>query len=257
MSLGDTFMEYKIDFNPVKYEEIDEILMGELENKIKDNIPLTEEEINYFLDILVYLIRYKINESMDNFENGCDLAQDIGYYYLSKLNCLVVPAMTQNVITTDITGHSFLVAKFNIAGRGMINYLIDPTYIQFFKKSECTKQKYFVSLKYPNVVLITPPPGYFIKSEDEGIVSYLLDHGHIELTENNARIYGDSFYNTKVGVPFTTLSYQSIPGKVYINAFLDAKEPLSKTEEELISEEQNIIPFSEKLEDEEKENKLR
>ena len=135
--------------------------------------------------------------------------------------------MTQNVITEDIEGHSFLIAIFNVNG---INtpYLVDPTYRQFFIDD---KKDYIL---YNSKILRTPSPGYFIKEEDKTEIQKLLINGYHLLDENIARIYGDSFYNTKTG--YRRREFQSISGNIYINSFIKGHEPLSTSPEELENE---------------------
>lgn len=228
-------MDYIIDFKPPIIKNINKEKISEIEYKIINRISITKEEAKYLLDYIIYLTRYKINSNLDNYDYKCDLAQSMLYYYFQKLNCNVSSCMTQNVITNNIIGHSFLVINLSVDNQSTI-YLIDPTYIQFFTKEKCSDFKYFINPNYPYNILITPDPGYFIKKEDISKISNLINQGYEVLTEDIARIYGDSFYNTKTGE--FDKNFKSIPGNIYINAFLKGKENISKTLEEL--EESNL-----------------
>lgn len=228
-------MNYIVDFNPVVMENIDYDYLKEIESKVKEKDSLTVEKITYFLDAISYITRFKINPDMDNYDYGCDLAQSILCHYLNNLNCEVYPVMTRSVMDGDITGHSFLCARFLVENKEEL-YLLDPTYIQFFKEENCNKNKYFVSEKYDNKVLITPDPGYFIRESQKENVKFLLDHGYSILNEEIAKMYGDSFINTRRGVKVEDCDYVSLPGKFYIDSFLKGNEVLSKTEEDLIRE---------------------
>lgn len=234
-------MEYIIDFNPVKKEELNNEEMAIIEGKIKQRKSLTNQEAELFLDAINYITRKNINPNMDNFDWKCDLAQSILCHYLNKIDCPNFPCMTQSVITDSIEGHSFVTIVLIVEDEEKI-FLLDPTYIQFFKKENCTADKLFVSPKFPDKVLLKPHPGYYIKDEDKEVASYLLNHGHILLNERVARMYGDSFYNTKTGVspnePFVSMS-----GNIYLRSFLKGKENLSKTEEELIANGLDIKTF--------------
>ena len=216
-----------------KTVNIDSKIIAELERKIESNTPLSEEELNLFLDNVCYLTRCKFTDDFDNFsfEFKCDKAQAIITYYLNDLGVETHPCMTQNVITNDIEGHSFTVARFNVNGT-LTPYLIDPTYRQFFTDE---KSEY---LTHNGMILKTPSPGYFIKDEDKSEVEKLLINGYHILDENIARAYGDSFYNTKSG--YTTKDFKSINGSIYLNSFTKGHEPLSKTKEELESEDLRI-----------------
>lgn len=222
-----------------KTVNIDSKVIAELERKIESNTPLSKEELNLFLDNICYLTRCKFTDDFDNFsfEFKCDKAQAIITYYLNDLGVETHPCMTQNVITNDIEGHSFIVARFNVNGT-LTPYLIDPTYRQFFtnEKSEF--------LSHNGMILKTPSPGYFIKEKDKPEVEKLLIDGYHILDENMARTYGDSFYNTKTG--YTTKDFKSINGSIYLNSFTKGHEPLSKTKEELESEDLRIKPQSQK-----------
>lgn len=221
-------MNYIMESTP-KTVNIDPQIIEILEKKVLSKEPLTEEEINIFLDYICYETRCKFTSDINNFsfQFKCDKAQAIITHYLNSLKVEVHPCMTQNVITEDIEGHSFLIAIFNVNG---INtpYLVDPTYRQFFIDD---KKDYIL---YNSKILRTPSPGYFIKEEDKTEIQKLLINGYHLLDENIARIYGDSFYNTKTG--YKRREFQSISGNIYINSFIKGHEPLSTSPEELENE---------------------
>ncbi len=221
-------MNYIMESTP-KTVNIDPQIIEILEQKVLSKEPLTEEEINIFLDYICYETRCKFTNDINNFsfQFKCDKAQAIITHYLNSLKVEVHPCMTQNVITEDIEGHSFLIAIFNVNG---INtpYLVDPTYRQFFIDD---KKDYIL---YNSKILRTPSPGYFIKEEDKTEIQKLLINGYHLLDENIARIYGDSFYNTKTG--YRRREFQSICGNIYINSFIKGHEPLSTSPEELENE---------------------
>ncbi len=221
-------MNYIIESNPNKIE-INYDLIAIIENKLEENIPLTQEESNYFLDYLIYATRSKLTNDLDNysFEWKCDTAISIIGNYLNSLNVPYNVCDTQKVITQGITGHTFMIVKLNTEN-GITNYLVDPTYRQFFIKDNCTKDKYVL---INGTYIITPSPGYFIKEKDKSIIKTFLQKGYSILDNNIARIYGDSFYNTKIGRYDKT--YNSINGNIYLNSFLKGSSTLSKTEYEL------------------------
>lgn len=226
-------MTYIQNFKPVIIENIDYSYLKEIEQKIIEKKSLNSGEQSYFLDVISYLTRVKINPNLNNYDYSCDLAQSILYHYLNNLNCKLYPAMTQNIISKEITGHSFLCLKLLVENKEQL-YLLDPTYIQFFKQEKCSKDNYFISKKYNNKVLLTPDPGYFIQEHQKNNAEFLLNHGYINLTEETAKMYGDSFLNTKQGREVSNLKYESLPGNFYLEAFRKGNEKLSKTEEELL-----------------------
>lgn len=217
-------MNYIFDEKP-QIIQYDNSYISQIEEKIKNKEKISENEINDLLDYVCYTTRCKFDSDIENYDFSfkCDVAQAIITYYFLELGITTHPCMTQNVITNDIVGHSFLIVEINNK-----NYLVDPTYRQFTKYDNCKEDKYF---NYNNIIIKTPDPGYFIRENDKKEFSSFLIKGYNELTEEFARIYGDSFYNTKVGT--TSKKFNSIPGKAYINSFIKGNELLSKTKEEL------------------------
>ena len=235
-------MEYIVDFKPYQNRNINIDQCARIEEAIKENKSISLNDAEEFLRNISYLVRRSINPNMDNFDLKCDLAQAILGHYFNKINCRYAPCATHNVITSQIDGHSFIVITLNVEGEDKI-FLLDPTYIQFFHKDKCQRDNYFVSPMYPDKVLLTPDAGFFIKEEDKEPVDFLLRYGYIELTEEYARIYGDSFLNTKTGTNPQNLRYQSMPGSIYIKSFLKGNEPLSKTEQGLKESNQLLETF--------------
>ena len=174
-------MNYIVDFDPINISDIDIVYYANIENKIINGESLTLKEVNDFLDIINYIVRSKINPNLDNYDNKCDLAISILYHYLKNLNSNVYSCVTHKSITESIVGHSFLTLQLFVDGK-IKNYLIDPTYIQFFKKGKCSENNYYISTNYNNMILLTPDPGYFIKEEMKHHCIFLLNHGYMELT---------------------------------------------------------------------------
>ena len=238
-------MEYIVDFKPYEEQEDNNAYYADIERRISTNESITQNEAENFLRRLNYEVRKSINPNMDNYDYKCDLAQSIFGHYFNKIGCKYSPCATHMAITNGVDGHSFTVVSLNVEGEEK-SYLLDPTYIQFFHTDKCQKSAYFVSPLLPNQALLTPNAGYFIKEEDMDAANFLLRYGYIELTPEYARMYGDSFLNTKSGANPNNFVFQTIPGKVYINSFLAGKEKLSKSETELMHNSQLITPFQER-----------
>lgn len=221
-------MNFVIESTPNKIE-IDYDLISQIENKLEENISLSQDEAKYFLDYIVFTTRTRFTNDLDNysFEWKCDTAISIIGNYLNSLNINYNVCDTQKVITNNIKGHTFMIVNLNTEN-GILSYLIDPTYRQFFTKDTYNESNYAL---INGIYVTTPNPGYFIKEKDKEKVKKLLINGYSILTNDIARIYGDSFYNTKVGEDNTT--YKSIPGSIYINSFLKGNSHLSKTNDEL------------------------
>lgn len=223
-------MNYIVDFKPVIMDDIDYDYMSNIEQKIKNNISLNLEETTNFLDTLCFILRYKVNDNMDNFLNKCDTFQAMFYYYFKSLNVKFIPCMTQNVITNNIIGHSFSIIELLVENEKKL-FLLDPSYIQFFEKDKCSLNNYVVAPQNKDYILLTPNPGYFIHETDKTLVNEFLNRGYSFLSSDLARIYGDSFLNTKTGL--VSKNFKNIKGNIYINSFLKGNEPISKTKEEL------------------------
>ena len=163
--------------------------------------------------------------------NKCDTVQSMIVSYLNRLGVTTHPCATQNVITNGITGHSFLTAEFNSDKK---TYLIDPTYQQFLLKENCNESKFF---HHQGITLLKPDPGYYVKEEDYPLLTSFVNNGFGELTPELAKMYGDSFYNTKQGTLEIDKSFKTISGNIYINSFNKGKENLSKDDETLKVEE--------------------
>lgn len=237
-------MEYTINFEPYEEENIDIEYYSDIEKRLSNNESISQNEAEEYLRVLSYLVRKSINSNMDNYDYKCDLAQSILCHYFNNVGCKYSACATHKAIVSGVVGHSFTTIKINVEGEEKL-FLLDPTYIQFFKKDKCQQSNYLTSPVFPNTVLVTPDPGYFIKDEDKEPTEFLLKYGYIELTSEYARMYGDSFYNTKPGENLQNIEFRSLPGSAYINAFSKNTEVLSKTETELINANQNLALFQE------------
>ena len=234
--------------NSLEYEEqnVDNNYYADIEKRVSLGKSITQNEAENYLRRLCYEVRKSINPNMNNYDYKCDLAQSIFGHYFNKIGCKYSPCATHINITSGVDGHSFTVVSLNVEGEEK-PFLLDPTYIQFFHQEKCQKSAFFVSPILPNRCLLTPDAGYFIKEEDRDATNFLLRYGYIELTPEYARMYGDSFLNTKAGADPNNLKFQTMPGKVYINSFLTGKEKLSKSEAELMYYGQTIVPFQERV----------
>ena len=215
------------------YNEVENSLyyyLKEIENKIKNKDVISEDELFYFLECIVSEVRSKIyDEKYPNFEFKCDLAQSIICHYLNEIGVINYPCSTNNTIYSNCIGHSFVVAVFNVAGIE-VKYLIDPTYIQFFKKENCNVDNYITINGY---IVKTPDPGFFIKNRDTARIDFFNYYGFDVLDEELARIYGNSFYNTRVMKKDKKL--EELSGDYYITSFIkNGKEKLSKDIADLV-----------------------
>ena len=237
-------MKYIVDFKPYQPKMYDIHYYSEIEEKISLGESITQNEAEQFLGMICYLTRSKINPNMDNFENMCDISQSILGHYFTDINAKIVHSSTQKTITPKVTGHNFSVISLNVEGEEK-DFLLDPTYIQFFSEETCNDANYMISKRNPNLVLLTPSPGYFIKPEDMDAINFLLKYGYIELTPEYAKIYGDSFYNTDRGIKINPKEPKSLPSLMYLKCFKSGEEKLSTTREKLLMDGKALLPFQE------------
>lgn len=200
-----------------------------LENQTNNNIEsIIEESINKTFKELSQNNLINLDIINNPLTNKCDLVRDKVLYILDKLDYKkrfeLLPLETQNILDSNATGHSILIASF-LNDRGEKDmYLIDPTYSQFFLKENCTKDKYLINHD-KKMVLLAPDPGFYytINSDKTWLALKLLEKGFIKLNEETAKIYFDSFNKTKRGYSgYLNLTGNpiEISGKVYLNSIL-------------------------------------
>ncbi len=227
-------MEKIIEFELNKNIEDDDKIR-EIEEKCKSGTPLDMQEAKVLLRNLSYEVRKRIAEyegkDMDDYSYSykCDLAQSIICHYLNGLNIKTNPVNTNEVID-GVCGHSLLIANIKTT-EGDKTYLIDPTYIQFFDKENCDISRLIV---IDNRVCISPDPGFFVVNGGNiDLLMPLLKDGFIEFTEDVAKAYGDSFFQTKQGTAPDQIVNNVASGASYIKWFQQITSKLSKSKEDL------------------------
>lgn len=215
-------------------DDVDLDIISDIEEKFKNNLLVSDDEINYFLSYLCYRVRERLSfiKSKDvinnKFTNQCDKAQSMIYYYLSELGIENVPVNTNEVIDCNVIGHSFIMAHI------LDNYyLIDPTYNQFFDFKKCSSSNLIIIDK---VLAKSPDPGYFVKDyslEDRKVIIDFLKSGFMKVEFNNLRLYGDSFYKTKTGVSEDYIGKEFMLESTYLKIFLNSEASLSLSKDEL------------------------
>ena len=133
-------------------DNVDLDIINSIEEKCFKGESLSQNELDYYLNYVVYQTRkiLALNRQKDinsyNFNFMCDLAQSIIARYFEKLKISYKPVETGKAITSDILGHSFLIADFNLDDDNK-SYIIDPTYNQFFDVSKCAENNFKVIVK--------------------------------------------------------------------------------------------------------------
>lgn len=219
-------------------DNVDMDIISNIEYKLLNGFDLTQNELDYFLNYVAYqtrvLLSFKKNKNIEdyNFNFMCDTAQSIIARYFDELGLVYNAVQTQDAISKDILGHSFIVCSFMVDGLNK-SYIIDPAFNQFFDIDRCKESEFKV---INNNVLKTPDLGYFaLKSSEnsQNSIKKLLKRGYIKLNEETAKIYGDLFYKTKLGSVNYFNSNLEMPGNIYIKSFLKANSKLTYTLDEL------------------------
>ena len=172
----------------------------------KDNKKVTQ-----FLDKLISEVRRIVND--EKMINKCDTCQGLIGRYLESIKIPFYPCSTNNVVSSDVAGHSFIVTL--IEGK---YYLVDPAFIQFmYDKTE--------DLVIKGIRCLAKSPYYYMNIIDENLTKELISNGYFELNEKTAYTYGNAFYFTKTNIP-SNLVLKAIGGEAFMNAFTKGNDRL-------------------------------
>lgn len=137
--------------------------------------------------------------------------------------------------------HAVTLVKIPIEYNGtttMHTYLLDPTFRQFCLKENCNEDVYWDEEKILKGQ-VAPHPAYFLTEEylnskgesrqkiDQSnyIAQVLINRGYMELTEENAKIYGDAFAKSGIRWQLRDVAL-NMTGRDYINEFENNREQL-------------------------------
>ena len=133
----------------------------------------------------------------DSLQGCCGLGQAITGFTLKNMG-LDPNICNARECFDGSAGHGFVTVKMPIKqDDGTLSekrYLVDATYRQFFlRESGGVVNEFIKDKRYGNKVVANA--GYYTLQMDGGeeFADELLSEGYIELTEENAKIYGDSF----------------------------------------------------------------
>ena len=168
---------------------------------------LNIEEITILLDYSVENARrtfesFGLNVKTNSLNGLCELGQALSIMPLENLGLEV----TKNTAAASFNysfNHAFGTVTFPFKDHEQIinkTYLIDVTYRQFFSTVRCNEGRYYKEEENTNLK-VAPDPGYFVT--DEIFAKMLMKDGYIELTEENAKKYGEAFY--KASIPLKDL----------------------------------------------------
>lgn len=223
---------------------------------------LTIQEAEQFLDWLTYNARNYANaftgESMEtaSFALKCSPTQQINTILLEKMGIPVYPFNTgrclgdlpkteeeiraiQNGWSSHDVRHAVAIVELPIKKSDGIDkqlYLLDPTFRQFCLKENCKEERYRDE-QWIRAGHEAPHPGYFLsqeylekseanydtKEKSRYVLDTLIENGYIELSDENAKIYGDAFAKASINQQFATQSIQTT-GRKYKQNFMNDEE---------------------------------
>lgn len=226
-----------------KYTEIDVMKIASIEEKLKKALSqnqtkqalvsgIDEEEAEKLLQWVVQNAREGLVGKDDvsvikemNLAGFCGLGQGITGYTL--MNMGLYPNISNAYDVFEGEQHSFVTVEIPICmhNKDLQNkfYLVDTTVRQFFLREQRIKDDAYIKDKrFGNKV--APLAGYWAIQLPGGaeFAEKLLADGYIELTEENAKIYGDAFVlaakerSNRLAVPKPQELVTGIDGKTYI-----------------------------------------
>ena len=248
----------EIDLNETR--RIESLLRDYTNGYTQDGI--TYEEAFKFLDWVTYNARsFATNNTPESamtspLTGKCSPTQRLNVKILQKIGLDVIPfnmgecvgKTPMNALDIQRINNGFsspnvrhAVAMVNIPIKDneittIHKYLLDPTFRQFCLKENCNTNEYFNDEKL-NKGYVAPHPGYFLSKEfleangegedkiknSEYVATVLINKGYMELTEENAKTYGDAFARAGIRREFKD-SNLPMTGMDYVREFEQNKE---------------------------------
>jgi hypothetical protein len=235
-----------IVYSTPKVVNYDKEIILNIENKLKNNEAITEDEVYYILDYICYVTRCKISNDIknDSFENKDFEATSIINNYFKELNVITHNCNTKLNINNDVTENNFLIVEINtlLYNQNLkIPYIIDVTFRQFFTEEKCNYN--YQTIKH-NVFIKKQDPGYFISPYDNEMITSFLSDGYALFDPDLAYCYGNAFLKTKINEHLNN----HLEGKMfdYFDNFLKGSKYKLLDKDKLIKKNLLIEPIKNK-----------
>ena len=250
-------LSYIVESEPLIFE-VDENLANNafkhlqqvIENN-KNGVPdgLNEAEAELILNWTIQNARKSLAKAEKDFLNSsltgyCGYAQSMTLLPLMEAG-LEVTINNTSLLPGAIYRHAFGTVKVPIKINNKVifkQFLLDASYRQFFTTAECNPGRYYLH-NYD----AGPSAGYYVCETEEGrkFAQELLKKGYIELTEHNAKIYGNGFVCEALNLE--TLKRKdmiaNLPGSIFIDAINNNQEhELNNDKDELERSGDTITP---------------
>jgi len=201
--------KYIFKLNLSNEKEYDYNYLSYIENKL--HISLTEKEALYLLKWIVYRCQSILIPQNSTLEYMCEDAAKLVSALLESLGLTHYTFNINSVIQSSFTIHELTIVEIIINGE-ITKYVIDPTFRQFLIKDNCLPNRTIVyklkgtinctnnnDIEY--ITKMPTHPGYYLSLTKEGTLlgTQILNEGFFKLTEDNMKLYGDSFmkYNSQ------------------------------------------------------------
>lgn len=209
--------------------KLKKVLEGNKENK---NQGMTEQEAEEILKWTVQNARDELAKDKNLQEESllgcCGFGQAITAQTLRNMGLNPNICNVNPTIGEDTGRHAFITVNIPIKTSEKVEnkmYLVDTTFRQFFLREEITNSRgeFIKDKEFGNKV--APMAGYWLLKMQGGreLAEEILSKGYIELTEERAKLYGDSFIleekerKNPTRVPNQKELITGIDGKQYIN----------------------------------------
>lgn len=227
-----------------------EQVLANIENGELDGI--SEEEVQIILQSLVENARigiekyYNLDINKSSLQGTCGIGQALTAYPLKSIG--IETSYNQATLLPDNkTNHAYITCFFPVKeGSSVISkqYLIDVTYKQFFSALRCN-EGCFYNAANNSKNKVGADPGYYLCDSKEGMdfARTLISQGYIELTEENAYLYGYGFSCTSIHLDTSNDDIKRIvshSGREYIESMKQKTVELDIEYEKLIEDGFNL-----------------
>lgn len=235
--------KFTLDIKPKieEYSELKLMKLANIEEKIKKVVEsnkegkeqgITEQEAEEILKWTVQNARNELDKKEDIQKESllgfCGFGQAITAQTLRNMGLNPNVCNVNPIIGENLGRHAFISINIPIKTQEKVEekiYLIDTTFKQFFLRAEVTNSRgeFIKDKKFGNKV--APLAGYWLLKMQGGkeLAEEILSKGYVELTEENAKLYGDSFRleekerKNPTSIPKKNELSTGIDGKQYIN----------------------------------------
>lgn len=245
-----------------EYSEIELMKIASIEEKLRKVLKANENELvdgieeNEARALLEWTVQNGRDGIMDGDDKkailndsllgACGLGQGITAFTLKNMGLDPNAVNATKVLSKNGFKHAFLGVTIPVKGKdGVENkpYLVDITFKQFFLRTQITNHngEFVKDKKFGNKV--APIPGYWMLHLPNGekVAQEILSEGFIELTEENAKIYGDSFElanrdrKNPEKIPSKAETKTGISGQQYLTNIMnkELQSEIDYTEQEL------------------------